>query len=398
MKDRAEVAPSLEDLSYAQVESSYLFGFTNMSGKAMALISLATLIPGAVGVAQGMEWIGPVLGMSTNFWTGLALTGISSVAGLTGYWLGNFDDKKIRAYNEQASYSVHSYARGKVYDRVERGLVETLSAVEYDPQKKHLPYDALGYAVLLADDKIADLPAHVQVDIYRTQLDLELYKYKQLVSAHTREGLALEAKIMGADVPMEKKAEEYRQGRDRVRAGLKNNTLTITPVTQAHYDEGGSRLTGNDTSDDWLWMRGRGGYYRGGFSGGGSGGSGGFNGFGGGRSGGGGASGSWDDAPGFAPVLSGSGSSGSSGGSSGSGKKSGGGDLGKAAGGGLGLLIKFAGVAAVIAATAVTAFSLRKNFFTEADKPVLAEGVRVPMLAKSLATAEKDIRRMYAPS
>ena len=35
-----------------------LFGFTNVSGKILALTSLATLAVGATGLMQGMGWIG----------------------------------------------------------------------------------------------------------------------------------------------------------------------------------------------------------------------------------------------------------------------------------------------------------------------------------------------------
>lgn len=422
MTDKKPIAPSLQDLSHAQVESSHLFGFTNVSGKALALLSLTSLSGGAAGVAQGLGYLGPVLGLSLTFPAGLTVLGASVVTGLLGYWLGNFDDKRIKEHNSRASHAFNS-ARGTVYERIEKGFLKALAKVEYDPKKNSLPYDALGYAVLLTDEKIGTLPPHVQLDIYRTQLDLELYKHRRLTSHRTVEGRGFEEAAMVDDATMDDKAAAYKRCRDFIRAAILNGTLSTTPVSGRSSSKAGKNFHGDGGADltdvtgdvlEALLRTSRRGLPGGGFKPGG------------GTYGGGGASGSWKfDAPhansslgttqsmqgqaflasglgpgdgGFyAPPTTGSGfdfdagSLGSSGGSSNF--DFGDVDLGED---GAPVLLVIAGIAAVVAASTVAGFSVWKNYISNADTPALGD-VHLPMITKSLASAEKDIRRMYTP-
>ncbi len=432
MSNKTQLAPTLEDLSYAQIESSRLFGFTNISGKMLSVFSLSSLVGGAAGVAQGLGYMAPVAGISLTFPAGLGVLAASVVTGLVGYWLGNFDDKKIRAHNSMGrSFNA---ARDTMYKKVENGLIEALSDVKYDPAQNTLPYDVLGYAVLLTDRQIEDLPAHIQLDVYRTQLDLVLYKAKGLTSGNTVEGKEFEAETMTADKPMETRALEYKRCRSFIRQAIEKGTLTITPLTENEKKNTASPSSGgayqsndgnsefsdavSDVLDDLARVRWRTGRASKPWSGGG------------GEFGGGGAGGSWSrevskSLPGSAPpaqvpVFFPTGSldtsiGGSSAASAGAGLPdfdpgssafdtgSGGGSSGfdlsdvEVDKDSAGPLLVLAGIAAVLAAAAVSGFSLWKNFISRAEAPKLGN-VPLPLITKSLASAEKDVRRMYTPS
>lgn len=427
MTNKEQIAPSLEDLSHAQVESSRFFGFTNASGKVLSLLSFATLGGGAVGVAQGLGYMGPVLGASLSFTGGLATLGVSVGSALIGYWLGNFDDKRIKAHNSRASQAFQT-ARGSVYDKIENGFIRALSEVpEYSPAVNSLPYDALGHAVMMTDEKIEKLPPHVRIDVYRTQMDIELYKQKKLTSHNTVEGRAFEEKTFKRPTMIEK-ATEYKRCRDYIRQCLLDGTLVATPIgaypakapeksNQAH-DDGADDYLLADVAVDALDALGRGLRHvpiRGGGSVFRSGGGGDF--------GGGGASSSWGAAVAQnANVASGAAQQGRAfltGGigadmdasaatsslsnldfgsiSGGGGGSSGGFDMPDVDSDAAPLIMVVAGVAAVLAACAASGASLWKNFVSNADVPALGD-VHLSLITKSLASAEKDIRRMYKPS
>lgn len=427
MTNKKEIAPSLQDLSYAQVESSRFFGFTNTSGKVLSLLSFVTLLGGAAGVAQGLGYMGPVLGTSLSFTGGLVTLGASVTAALVGYWLGNFDDKKIKAHNSRVGRAFSS-ARHTKYESIENGFIQALSNVqEYDPAKNSLPYDALGHAVMMSDDKIDKLPPHVRIDVYRTQMDIELYRHRQLTSHRTVEGRAFEEKTFRRPTMIEK-ATEYKRCRDFIRAAIASNTLVATPVgSRPDRAPENARRVRNDDDDllladvalDALDVLGRG-LRNAPRTGGG-----GFRSGGGGDFGGAGASGSWNTlaSPQVTNVASGAvsqgrafltGGMGSGMDASAAGRDLGNFDFGSVSSGSssssgssdfempdLGddprVVLVIAGVAAVVAACAASGAYLWKNFISKADAPTL-NGVHVPMISHALATAEKDIRRMYKPS
>lgn len=428
MTNKKQIAPSLEDLSHAQVESSRFFGFTNASGKVLSLLSFATLGGGAIGVAQGLGYMGPVLGASLSFTGGLATLGVSVTSALIGYWLGNFDDKRIKVHNSRAAQAFQ-VARGSTYERIENGFIRALSNLpEYSPADNSLPYDALGHAVMMTDEKIEKLPPHVRVDVYRTQMDIELYKQRKLTSHNTVEGQEFEKKTFERPTMIEK-ATEYKRCRDYIRQCIADGTLVATPIgarpskvpessKKAHGDGADDYLLA-DVAVDALDALGRG--LRHGPSHGAGGSI--FRSGGGGDFGGGGASGSWSAAAAQnANVVSGAAQQGRAflaggvgsgmdtpaaassvsdfdlGSISGSGGGSSGGfDLPDVDSDAAPLLLVVAGVAAVLAACAASGASLWKNFVSNADVPALGN-VHLSLITKSLASAEKDIRNMYKPT
>lgn len=431
MTDKEPVAPSLEDLSYVHVEGSRFFGLTNVSGKILSMMSFATLVAGGTVLAQGLGYLGRVAGMGLSLGSGFALTGASVVTGLIGYWMGNFDDKRIKKHNERAA-GAFAAARGTMYQKIENGFIQALSKVEYDPGKNSLPHDALGHAVLFSDDKIAKLPPHIQVDVYRTQLDLELFRHRRIISGATVEGVEFEGRTMVDGNSMNERAAAYKRCRDHIRDSLQKGTLVCTPIDEERkkQEAGGSGFADNavdagDVAGDLLDDLARslrhlpGGSSGGGFKGGG------------GNFGGGGAGSSWGDGfrtggnavsgsvrssqpqPFIVPGLMGTGndispaSAGMSdsfnfGSVSGSGGGGGSGpdfdlDLGDMDEDAAKILLPLAAAAAVIAAASVSVFSLWKNYVSRADKPVLGH-VPLPMISKSLASVEKDVRLMYKPA
>lgn len=385
MTDPQPIAPSLEDLSRANVENSRFFGYTDASGKVLALLSLGTLVSGATGLAQGLGYLGPILGLSLPLGVGFAVVGASIVAGLAGYWLGNFDDKHIKEHNQRANAS-----RRVVRETIEQKFVDALAKVEYEPSRHSLPYDALGYAVMLPDDKIASLPDHVRLDIYRTQLDLELYTHKQLTCRNAVEGERL-ARAVKALSTTKQQADAYKVIRDEVRVNISEGKLTLTPITEDKKPQR-TKEESNSTDDEVTYTiaealadmsRAGGRYSRSSSSSpdifqGGSG-----------KFGGGGASGSWGVAA--VPANNGSMSADFS-----SAARGGGFDFkmpdmdGEAAKG----LVIVAAVAAAVAAIIVTGCSLWKNFPNRAEKPAFGN-VHLPLITKSLASAEKNICAMY---
>lgn len=431
MSEKEPVAPSLEDLSYVHVEGSRFFGLTNVTGKILSLASFTTLAMGSTGLAQGLGYLGRIAGMSLSLGAGFALTGASVVTGLIGYWMGNFDDKRIKKHNERAA-GAFAAARGTMYQKIENGFIQALSKIEYDPGKNSLPHDALGHAVLFSDDKIAKLPPHIQVDVYRTQIDLELFRHRRIISGATVEGAEFESRTMVDGNSMNERALAYKRCRDHIRDSLRKGTLVCTPLggkNEKPEPEGSGFTSGDgtagDVADDFLDGLGRslrhlsGGSSGGGFKGGG------------GNFGGGGAGGSWGDAvrtggnavsvsgrsaqpqPFIVPGLMGAGNDISPAGAgmsdsfnfgSVSGSGSGGGsgpdfdlDLGDMDEDAAKILLPLAAAAAVIAAASVSVFSLWKNYVSRADKPVLGH-VPLPMISKSLASVEKDVRMMYNPA
>jgi uncharacterized membrane protein YgcG len=408
MSDRDFVAPSLDDLAYAQVKNSRLFGLTNLSGKALALSALGAFGTGVTGTAQLLGWVGAVGGVTLTFPVSLGFLGGSVVAAAVSYWLGNYDDRHIEAHNQRHSGLASSFhnARQTDYNRIQNQFIEALRHITaYDPREKMLPYDVLGHAVLLDDSHIQKLPPHVQIDILRTQLDLELFRAKRVISDQTHEGRDFEAMVFDNEsLAMEERAKAYFHCRDHIRRSLTDGTLRITRIDDDRADgEGRSSDVSENTADfmeavgDALSSVLR---RSGSRSGSGSSWT-----PGGGSFGGGGASGEWGAVtsslnttstnfssvatarPAFVPAPS------SSGGESSSGLDLGLGDLDmdedtfKA-------LPAIILIGAAVVAVGANAASMYKNFISKAPKPVLL-GVDTPLITQSLRSADKEIRQMY---
>lgn len=433
-KTRETVAPSLEDLAYAHVKHSQFFGLTNLSGKALTFIAMGALAVG-VGVvgSAGMNAGNIMVGLLQTWPIALGAWGASLGGGLAGWWVGGYDDRAIDDHND---ISYDSSPRRKVETQLQNTFLKAISKAEFDPAKMTMPYDALGHAVLLKDDQIETLPAHIQFDIYRTQMDLDLYRYTNLCSHQIFEAMVYEARVFAKDIPMEEKAQLYRENRDAVRKLLEEGTLEFTPIAQdgpkkswserlseftaaagdAFADANnsssyGSNNNGFDFGSGWGRSRssnsnGGGSIFGGGSStssssspapgsiGGSFGGS--RDGF---KTGGEIASGGFVTGGGFGSDANGNYASFSGGGSGNRKSDSGGGggfksDGIKLDGSAAQALVIVAGVAAVCAAAIATGFSIHKNFFAKADEPFV-DGVRMSYLSNALPSREGHIREMY---
>jgi hypothetical protein len=424
-KTREIVAPSLEDLAYAHVKNSHFFGLTNLSGKALTFMAMGALALG-VGVvgSAGFNAGNIMVGLLQTWPIALAAWGASLGGGLAGWWVGGYDDRVIDEHNDN-SYPASS--RRQVEAHLQDTFMKAISKADFDPSRKTMPYDALGHAVLLSDEQIEKLPAHIQFDVYRTQMDLDLYRYTNLCSHQIFEAMVYEARVLAKDAPMQEKALIYRENRDAVRKLLDEGALEYTPIVQdgpkkswgdrlsEFMDAAGESIADsnsfNNNSFDFGsgWGRGRSSNSSGGgsiFGGGASssssptsgsiGGS-----FGGSRdgfkTGGAIASGGFVIGGGFGSDANGNYASFSGGGSvnrrndSGGGFKADGIKLdGSAAQG----LVIVAGAAAVCAAAIATGFSIHKNFFAKADEPKV-DGVRMSYLSNALPSREGEIRQMY---
>jgi len=433
---KPEVAPTLDDLALANVEHSKLFGLTNVSGKIATLAALGGLVVGTTGVLQAFGVIGAVAGATIGLPLTIGVAAGTIAAGLGAYWLGNFDDKRIRAFNESAFGS----ARRNYYDDIESRFVDALSTVQYEPFAKTLPHDALGYAVFLSDDKIAKLPAHIQLDVYRTQSDLMLYNHSKLTSRGIVEARAFEDDLKNDSTKtIEEKAEAYRKCRNSISAAIDEGTLQMTPYSKAdeiRSDVGADfsdAASGSSSSDDNAIgeffddladsfarsaRRSRGSSSSGssyapwgGFSGGASSSSSGHTGSSGTRSHGGFfTGGGFGGEGGFktggampVPIIINNGGGNSSGGGfdlgglfDGGGSSSGSRSSGSSKGAGEAILLA-AAVAAASAAYIVTGFAVWKNFISRPEDPEF-EGLKIPALSASLRSARKQVEHMYAPS
>ena len=392
MPPRKPVASDLDDLSYATVAGSRFFGLTNVTGKVLAALSLVSL---GVMIFVGAQFVWGPGDIAAALPMGIGAFVVSMTSGLAGYWFGNFDDRTIIHHNARVRRPFKA-GHAKIYEGIEDKFVKSLARVDYDPFEKSLPYDALGHAVHLPDDKIDLLPAHIQLDIYRTQADLEFFIHAGLTSCRTREGKSEVDEIVNSLKPLEDMASAYKDFRDRAAEDLIESGVEFTPLhperppgRRSWLGRLGGIIADYEPSGDIYIPRGR---WR--LSGSGAGGSTGS--FGGGDFGSGGGIGGGGFTTGG--VMEGSGGSFSTGGGfgapSGRSDNRGAGDALKGAGAALVIIIA---AALIAAATVVVARALKKNFWDKAEKPAFGD-VHIAYLAHSLKSSESKIRRMYASS
>lgn len=424
---------TLDELRYVRVQDSHLFGLTNISGKVVTGLAAVALGSGTLGVAQALGYAGAVAGLTLSLPVTIGAAVGSFGAALAAYWLGNFDDKRIDAHNSSVRRAFHR-ARGDEYNRIENDFVKALQHV---PEDKTLFADTLGHAVHLKDRQIATLPPHLQVQVYRTQADLELYKHTSLTTANIVETQDFHVWLSEANPTLEEQAKGYRDARNDIRKAVENGTLSVTELDAGSYisapekyepmmdkesdnsfgdfidgalddlSRASRRNSNSGSSAGWSnpWVGG------GSSSGGGRQGSVGTRSHGGFKTGGGfggegfQTGGSIPAAPVF---VTGGGFGGeSSGGSgfgdfigsladSGGGGGGGGGSSRNSKGAAEALMIGVA-IAAASAAFIATGAAVWKNFIDQTPKPDIG-GVQLPVLTKALASSRAEIQQMYAPA